>query len=181
MTIPRELAIKHIGEQRLVTSKPIAELDKLRSKTLTFPNLQVNKNFDLGRKTGANKTNSRIDIQLDKPDDLSIVLSNDDGEKTIIGFDKKNNNFFIDRTLSGKTDFNKKFAAKHFAPRWLTTEPLQLTLFIDVSSVELFADDGLSVMTEIFFPNKPYNHLNIQATDSLVLKKLDFTALKGIW
>jgi fructan beta-fructosidase len=181
MTIPRELAIKHIGNETLVASTPVAELNSLQLKTVVLQNTQVTKNLDLTKKTGIAKPTSSINMVLDKADDFSIILSNDNDEKTIIGFDKRNNQFFIDRTKSGKTDFYKNFAGKFKAPRLLTTNAMKLTLFIDVSSVELFADDGLSVMTAIFFPNIPYNHINIESADSLLVKRLEFTLLKGIW
>jgi len=51
---------------------------------------------------------------------------------------------------------------------------------IDVSSVELFADDGLTVMTEIFFPNKPYNQLRLQSPGDILIEKLEYIKLKKI-
>ena len=58
---------------------------------------------------------------------------------------------------------------------------MNITLVIDVSSVELFADDGLTVMTEIFFPNKPYNQIHIQSPESVLIKKLEYINLSSIW
>jgi fructan beta-fructosidase len=52
---------------------------------------------------------------------------------------------------------------------------------IDASSVELFADDGLTVMTEIFFPNKPYSQIRLQSSDNAVIKKLEYISFKSIW
>jgi len=56
---------------------------------------------------------------------------------------------------------------------------VQVIHVIDESSVELFADDGLSVMTEIFFPSTPYNKANIQAADNTI-KQLQYTPYKSI-
>lgn len=58
---------------------------------------------------------------------------------------------------------------------------MNISLIIDVSSVELFADDGLTVMTAIFFPNKPYNQIHIQSSDNALIKKLEYINLKSIW
>lgn len=58
---------------------------------------------------------------------------------------------------------------------------MDISLIIDVSSVELFADDGLSVMTEIFFPSKPYNQVNIQSTENISVKKISYVHLRSIW
>jgi sucrose-6-phosphate hydrolase SacC (GH32 family) len=44
-------------------------------------------------------------------------------------------------------------------------------LLIDVSSVELFAEDGRVVMTDIFFPNEDFSRLTVFAKNGSV--KLD--------
>ena len=72
----------------------------------------------------------------------------------MIGYDKASNSYFIDRTASGNVNFKEGFASRHTAPRIANTAKFDVTLIIDVASVELFADDGLTVMTEIFFPAK---------------------------
>lgn len=181
MTIPRELSIKHIEDQRLVASKPVPELNSLQSKILSFKDIQVTKSVDLTKLTGSKSTTYNINLSLEKLNNFSLVLSNDLNEKVIIGYDKSNNNFYIDRTESGKVDFEKSFAGKHTVQRFLKADAADLALYIDVSSVELFADDGLSVMTEIFFPNKPYDHVEIQSAEGVFIKKMDFTSLKSIW
>jgi len=55
-----------------------------------------------------------------------------------------------------------------------------MSLIIDVSSIELFADDGLTVMTEIFFPNKPYNQMLLQSNDKARFNKIEYFELKKI-
>jgi fructan beta-fructosidase len=67
------------------------------------------------------------------------------------------------------------------APRFTDNGKMNLSLVIDASSVELFADDGLTVMTEVFFPNKPYSQIRLQSSDNAVIKKLEYINLKSIW
>ena len=102
-------------------------------------------------------------------------------EKVVVGYDKKTNKYFIDRTNSGKTDFEKGFAAKHTAPRFSDKRYVDLTLIIDNASIELFADNGLSVMTEIFFPNALLSQIAIQSADNFRIKSLQYNKLKSIW
>jgi fructan beta-fructosidase len=122
-----------------------------------------------------------INLSIDGSKDLSIILSNKLGEELVIGFDKIQNKYFIDRTRSGKTNFQADFAARHFAPRFTTNDKMDISLLIDVSSVELFADGGLTVMTEIFFPNKPYSKVSIQSADNALMKKFEYIRLNNIW
>ena len=148
---------------------------------MTIQNLQVAKGIDLSSKTGKVALPCRINISLEKPSDLSLVLSNDNGEELIVGYDKSKNQYFIDRIKSGNVNFQKDFAGRHVAPRVAENNKMDLSLIIDVSSVELFADGGLSVMTEIFFPAKPYNKIDIQSSDGALIKRLEYSNLSSIW
>ena len=180
-TLPRDLKLKHIGNDIFVTSQPVPEIAAIQSKPIILQNINVLKNTDIGKLTGKVKLPCRLNLSLDKINNFSLVLSNELGEQLVIGFDKKQNQYFIDRTKSGKTDFQKDFAATHVAPRLTDNAAMKVSLMIDVSSVELFADNGLTEMTEIFFPNKPYNQIHVKSDDGIVIKKLEYINLKSIW
>ena len=48
-----------------------------------------------------------------------------------------------------------------------------------LGSIEVFADDGRTVMTDIFFPKKPFNTVSVLANDNDVKIKFGtFTKLK---
>lgn len=181
MTIPRELKMKEVDNKLFVASNPVKELDNIKGKSSIYHNIKVESSFDLSTKTGKVTLPCSLDIDLDKAEDFSVKLSNDSGEQLMIGYDKEENHYFIDRTRSGKTDFQKDFAAKHFAPRISINKKMNLQLVIDVSSIELFADDGLSVMTEIFFPTQPYDQITIQSDEAVLIKRLSFTTFQSIW
>ena len=179
-TIPRELKLKHIDKELFLTSQPVAELAAIQSKPVIAENINIAKGIDLAKKTGAVTFPCRINFSIEKTNDFSISIKNDLGEKLVIGYDKKENQFFIDRTKSGKTDFEKGFAARHTAPRLSNNRNMNVTLILDVSSVELFADDGLTTMTDIFFPNKPYNQIHLQSAGNTVIKKLEYSKLSSV-
>ena len=177
-TIPRELQLKHVGNNILIASQPVKELNKIQAKSKLVDNIKAAKNLDLASVAGKITFPCRININLEQANDFSFRLSNRMGDELLIGFDKKNTQYYIDRSRSGKTDFNKDFAARHVAPRFVKGK-MNVSLVIDVSSVELFADDGLSVMTEIFFPNKPYDQLHLKSGGGI--KKLEYVRMESIW
>jgi len=181
MTLPKELKLKHVGSNMFVSSEPVTELSKIELEPKAFQDIAVNKSFDLATKTGHIELPCRVDLSVEKPTNFSLVVSNAAGEQVVIGYDKEQNQYFIDRTKSGKTDFQKDFAGKHVAPRFANTDVMNVSLILDVSSVELFADNGLSVMTEIFFPSKQYNQINIKSSGNISIKKLEYAALNSIW
>jgi fructan beta-fructosidase len=178
MTIARELKLRQVEDDVLVTSMPVKELSTIKSKPVLVKNLLLTTTGTNINTNGKAQMPCLINFSMDQAKDFSITLSNSLGEEVKIGFEKATNQYFIDRTKSGKIDFNKDFAAKHFAPRFSKSPKMNMTLVIDVSSVELFADDGATVMTEIFFPNKPFDKIRLQSTAKAVIKQLEYSSLK---
>tara|TARA_B100001989_G_scaffold42735_1_gene26515 strand:- start:695 stop:865 length:171 start_codon:yes stop_codon:yes gene_type:complete len=55
-----------------------------------------------------------------------------------------------------------------------------MEFILDKSSIELFYDDGISVMTEIFFSNSPYETLSLNYLGSgSSLKKFKLQEIKN--
>lgn len=179
-TLPRELAVQKVGNHYYIASLPVKELKLIQNKTKVIENIKV-ENYNLTANTGSLNGPAMIQLFSENLESFSFILSNDLGEQLVAGYDKSTNQFFIDRTKSGKTDFEKGFAARHTAVRISTKPGSRITLVIDRASIELFADDGLSVMTDIFFPSKPFSQINIQSQNNLQIKKLEYTGLKSIW
>jgi fructan beta-fructosidase len=181
MTIPRELKIKPVGKEIFVTQQPVAELNVIRSRPVVIENRQVKGSFDVASSIGKVTFPARVDLELGQIRDFSVVLSNNGGEEVVIGYDQQRKAYFIDRARSGETGFQQHFAGRHTAPRISSAGTIKLSLVIDVSAVELFADDGLTVMTEIFFPTTPFNQIRIQSPDGITIKKFTYSTLKSIW
>lgn len=181
MTIARELKLKRAGNEMYVASEPVAELKKIQSKPVVLQNIQVQKSFDVASKAGKITFPARLDLNLEKNSDYSIVLSNDAGEEVAIGYDKAQQQYYIDRSRSGQTNFQKDFAARHVAPRLSRAGSMDLSLILDVNSVEMFADGGLTVMTSIYFPAKPFTQVRIESPENITIKKLAVSSLKSIW
>ncbi len=179
-TVPRDLGIEKSGDKYLLLSKPIPELNNIAERPVVIENIDAD-NYDLTAKASKLTGPARLNITADKIVNFSITLSNQLGEKVVVGYDKVSNNYFIDRTESGKVNFEKGFAKRHTAPRLTSNENVDLTLIIDNASVELFADNGVTVMTEIFFPNALFSDIKIQSQEGFRIKSLQFNKMKSIW
>jgi len=167
MTIPRELSLFEFEGTLYVKSTPVKELrfveqKKTQSIVSKLPERLPGQCF--------------VRLNVDHSVDCSITLSNQKGEKLIIGYDKSKDQYFIDRTKSGKVDFAKNFSRIAYAPRFSKTKESEIGLLIDRSSVELFADRGRTVMTSIFFPSAPYEHIDLKS-----LRITQLIPLNGIW
>ncbi|MNV99961.1 Levanase precursor [compost metagenome] len=70
---------------------------------------------------------------------------------------------FIDRLASGQVGFHQQFACRHEAPLQLDNGRVSLHIFLDSSSVEVFANDGKTVMTDLIFPASGSKELELFA------------------
>lgn len=181
MTVPRELKLVKVNNEYLLNSTPVKELNQISSKAITFNNVNVSPSINLSQKIKKLSGQYQITITADQLKNFSVILSNSLKEEVTIGFSKEENAYYIDRTKSGKADFKNGFARRMTGPRLAKNNTMNLTIIVDAASVELFADDGLTVMTGIFFPNETYNQARIMSDDSFLIKKLSYTEMKSIW
>ena len=179
-TVARKLGLtKEDGRYRVI-STPVSALEELKTKEFTAKNKSVKK-LDVTAGAGALTGPAVLKFNTDEVKSFTVELSNKAGEKVVIGYDRAANNYFVDRSKSGKTDFHKDFKNIATAPRLSSAKNTDITLVIDNASVELFADNGLSVMTTIFFPESDYTNVTIHSADKLKIKELSFKHLKSIW
>jgi fructan beta-fructosidase len=113
-----------------------------------------------------------------KVKDFEIILSNTLNEKLIVGYHADKKQFFIDRTKAGVSNFNEGFAAVAVAPRLSSATNMDLSILLDKTSIELFADGGLSVMTALFFPTSPYTKWEIVSKEKITSGSINLYSFK---
>ena len=170
-TIARELSLESVGNDLFLRSIPVKEMSPLLKPVYTKANIATNKELNLSPYVKPLNGKLKLDLGLEKSA-LNITFENSEGNQLVIGYDEKNNNYFIDRSKSGDTSFEKGFAKKHLAPRISTSKILKLSLVLDETSVELFSDNGLTVMTDIFFPKSSWNTLKIRTSTGVKLNDI---------
>jgi len=82
---------------------------------------------------------------------------------TTIVYDVAASTLVVDRAHAGQTAFNAAFAATQEAPLTPRPETLALHIFVDRSSVEVFADAGTVVITSLIFPDARTTDLEVYA------------------
>jgi fructan beta-fructosidase len=97
-----------------------------------------------------------------------------DGEQTTIGYNAQQRKVFVDRSNSGQSNFDEGFAGIHFADMEPVDGIIRLLIFIDRSSVEVFGNDGLVVLSDSIFPDEHSQGLELFTQGSeITLKALD--------
>jgi fructan beta-fructosidase len=172
-TCARDLSLVADGNKVYVTSMPSPEIKK---------SAIANESPDADRTLSPlAQALSLIEGQL-PPDDFEIQLSNSKDQHVIFGFDSKLNRFYIDRGNAGASNFSPAFNARSFSKRISKNPDIPFTIITDVSSAEVFFDNGLSVMTATFFPDEPFTRIIISSKGNEVdTKGLKITRLKPIW
>ncbi len=173
MTIPRTLRLKKIGQNYYTSMMPVKALEKLVVKTVSYKQIPQEKKLNLSGPT-------RITFNLASQHSFSLIFSNPSGQFLRAGYDERKNAFFIDRTRAGRSDFYPGFATIHYGPRIAQSKDVKITLILDQASLELFADEGLTTMTEIFFPDQPFTALQEESGGKL-LTDIRISQLRSIW
>ena len=178
-TTPRELSLRQVGAEIYLTSQPVKELDRLAGPAQTLARLTVNKSTDLTSQLKF--SGDKFSLKMSTPElrDFALVLSNAAGEELRLGYDAAAKNYFIDRRKAGPSSFSPKFAGRHRTPRLVTTPGADMTLFFDATSVELFADNGLSVATELFFPSQPFTTIKLESATGMTVQQLEYHHLSS--
>jgi fructan beta-fructosidase len=176
MTVPRELALKQVNGELLLTSEPVKEIMSIEEK----PAL-VSDDLLAGKLVKNLSSRYVLKFGIDRVADYAITLSNAVGDSLVVGYDKADNRYYINRAGSGKVDFNADFAKPAYAPRLSTATTSELKVVVDDASIEIFADDGLTVMTSVFFPKEPFNQLRLKKSAGVTIKGLTLMPLKSIW
>ncbi len=167
MTLPRELTLRQVGKQTLLASLPAKETQALGGKRSALKVDAINGEIDFSKIVKQTKGRFSLEFRAPQLRDFTLALSNKMGDELHIGFDQKANEYFIDRRKAGLNEFNPAFASRHVAPHLADTPDADITLYFDATSVELFADGGITSMTSLFFPLEPYSNMTLKFADGL--------------
>ena len=86
-------------------------------------------------------------------------------EETVVGIDTEYGRIFVDRTRSGKTDWSADFPARVWAPlKHSQAGSIPIEIVVDRNSIEVFAEDGETVLSSLIFPAATSQGLSFYAT-----------------
>lgn len=159
MTLPRDLVLQRVGKELRLASRPAREVVGLGGESKPLP-VAPGPLVEFAQQTG---NRFQFTLKLKQLAGFRIALGSDAGDQLEIGYDAKQKEYFIDRRRAGESSFAPGFAGRFTAPRVGTAPTGDITLVVDATSVELFADGGLTAMTALSFPRAPYSELRLRA------------------
>ncbi|MBQ9650551.1 MAG: DUF4980 domain-containing protein [Prevotella sp.] len=138
-SVPRDLDLFEHNGQTYCGVTPSKELNALRGKVVK-------------------KLPKTCEIVVDVKGTTEITLSNSLGEQVVMKYDTAQQTFSMDRTRS-YASFSEAFPCVTTAPVYGSIK--QLRIFIDNCSIEAFDAEGRMAMTNLVFPNEPYNNIKV--------------------
>lgn len=168
MTVPRELVLQRTLQGLRLFTSPAKELEKMRRQQYEWKDVRVEGELNMGEKLTFSPTVAEIVLEgewpVDGAMDFGFEWSNAKGQKYRLGYDPVRRIAYSDRTRSGKVDFDPDFAAgRHTAMGAMKGNAIQWRIYIDRASCELFANEGASCMTNVFFPEEDFSQLRFYA------------------
>jgi len=184
-TIARKLTLIEKFNDYYLKAKPVKDFEELRNvkkvianqeytgelvlETLEFP-LEINLLFDVNNRK-----------YLDFAEIFGIEMTNNQGEKLIIGYHNYKRYFFI-RHVKEKDGKLEKVISTDYAFYAIDQPIIDLKLFVDHSSVELFAVDGFITMTKKYFSSTGFDQIKLFAErGNITLKEGNLIELENIW
>jgi fructan beta-fructosidase len=163
MTIPREVSVRRVeGAWRLVQT-PVRELVAAREPSrLTVRPVDAGADQTRSRVDGS-VTNVDVTVRLGTAAEAGLYIHASDTERTRIAVSRSAGGLVVDRHESG-TSAGAKFPLAVTVPLH-DVETARFRVIIDRSSIEIFADDGLSVVTMRVFPSQATNQVWKTFTD----------------
>jgi fructan beta-fructosidase len=153
MTIPRRLALKKLPEGIRLLQEPMEGIASLRGEHFAW---QGENAAELNRALKAHagfgsSFEVKTTVTPGDAEEAGWKILAGDGTYTLVGYDRARREVFVDRTHSGVTDFSKDFPVRTAAPVG-GNEALELTILVDRSTVEVFAQGGRAAITDLVYP-----------------------------
>ncbi|MBQ0959754.1 glycoside hydrolase family 32 protein [Ideonella sp. 4Y11] len=180
MTLPRELVLRSgAGGQLLLASQPARELLALvQAPVLELGAQRLDAPLDLSAALADTDGCFLLTLSTSALQGFTLSLGNGLGDRLHLGYDARAQRWWIDRRASGEVDFHPSFATRHSAPRLVDGGASHVALWFDRGVAELFADDGLSVMTSLHFNRQPWQLAQLQVDAPMALDGLRLQALR---
>lgn len=183
-SIPKEISLKTFAEGLRIVQKPIPELKKLRADSTFIGTTYVENTQDLtGFVPNMNCYELEAIFKVDSDSlEFGLNLCVEGSNKVVLGYNAVTNNMYLDRRNSGNVSFNSSFPKIVSAPLSPVNGQVKFHVFIDQSSVEVFANDGVKAISSLIYPEPTSKGIQLFSNKGkTTLVSLVAWNLKSIW
>jgi sucrose-6-phosphate hydrolase SacC (GH32 family) len=152
-SVPRQLALRRTPDGVRLVQSPVKELESLR---------ETPEPVALGG-TASLPPAADLQIELRKGawQETGLRLANGAGEEVVVGVVAEPPQVFVDRRRSRATAFHEAYPGRHAGPvRW-RDGTISLRVIFDRSMLEVFANDGETVISDRVYPTRPFDRIDL--------------------
>jgi len=183
-SVPRELALRTTRDGVRLVQRPVAEIQRLRGtgRRLGAQPIPVGSTPLAARGISGTALEIVAELEAGAASELGVKVRTGRNEETVIGVDPRAGRLFVDRTRSGEVSFHPDFPGRHAGPLPIENGRVRLRILVDRSSVEVFAGDGRTVITDQIFPDPASDGVALYATGGPArLVTLEAWPLQSAW
>ena len=167
MTLPRELKLTQVQDRQYLCAPPAPEIDA-----------QFNKPVDLMAFKGSTGAQvklgpMRLRLQSSAQSSWTLQLSHQEAGMWQLHFDAQQQQFVVDRSKVRAQDFQTELANVFVVPRLGDKTELEVSLYLDSHSIEVFADAQHLSITTLIFPDRPWSQLHLDGRATLSAHRMD--------
>lgn len=182
MTIPRELGLRAEEGSLHLVQAPIRELTKLRRDIVQLVETELSAGEKILEQIRGDRLELEATFDVGSAREVGFIVHQRDGEGTVVGYDVREGQLFIDRRGAGRENFHPAFSALSSGALAAPDGRVKLHIFVDRSSVEVFGNDGRTVLTARVFPKAGSQGVALFAKDGGArLLSLNAWKLRSIW
>lgn len=172
------------GEFRL-KQQPINEYKQLRKEPTTFKDITI----EPGTNVMSNLSGTQYEIVANfKPDSDTTEVGfklrvGDNGQETIVKYNVQDEELVVDRSKSGKNPKNTDAFVNSYSNEVTKNADgtINLRIFVDSASVEVYANDGDAVCSSLIFPDRDSSGIEAYSVGGNTKADITYYPLSGIW
>jgi fructan beta-fructosidase len=184
-TLQNEMKLINTADGIRLTQQPIKEYENLRQSPATFNNVTISPNSP---NIMSNLSGSQYEIVSEFAPDANTTevgfklrVGKEVNQETVVKYNTKTGEVTIDRSKSGKAP-SSSFKDPAIGKVTKTADgKIQLHIFVDASSVEVYANDGEITGTTEIFPNRSSQGIEVYSVGGNTQATIQYYPLSGIW
>jgi sucrose-6-phosphate hydrolase SacC (GH32 family) len=172
-SVPRVLGLRRTPDGIRLVQSPVAELDTLRE-----PGAPV-----LIEGSTPLPPSAEIVLEAARGDwrQAALRLTNESGEEVVVGFTAEPLEVFVDRRKARAAPAHAEYPGHHAGPvRWRDGR-VQARILFDRSVIEIFANDGRTVLTERVYPIAPLTRVEWLKGETVRPGAARMWTLRSVW
>jgi fructan beta-fructosidase len=182
-SIPRTLGLRRFPDGIRLVQQPVREMKTLRGKEFHLERVSVEEANRRIKEAGISGEAVEIEAELAPGNaaEMGFRVRKGGVQETLVGISRGQKRVFIDRNKAGELSYSKEAAGRH-SGQIQQTSSAKLQIFVDRSSVEVFANDGEVTLTDRIYPLRHSEGIELYSLNGNgKVESLSIWKLASVW